>query len=233
MEAGNPLLDDYVLSLTHAERPEGLLHAHGVAATPTTTSCASTARSRRRAASPRTSRCSGATRAPAWTATLAEHLLEQDLIYVGGGSVVSLLGVWRAHGLDEVLRRVLAARRRAVRPERRLAVLVRRRGQRLPRRADVRSRGLGLLPHSNCVHYDGEPARREAYRAASAAASVAAGYAADDGVALHFIGTDLARVVASRRDRAAYRVESVEGEAMEVAIEPDCPGAAASPLAVA
>src|SRR3954465_2485095 len=35
---------------------------------------------------------------------VASHLLAQDLIYVGGGSVVSLLGVWRAHGLDEVLR---------------------------------------------------------------------------------------------------------------------------------
>ncbi len=37
-------------------------------------------------------------------ADVAGHLLEQDLIYVGGGSLLSLLGVWRAHGLDEVLR---------------------------------------------------------------------------------------------------------------------------------
>ena len=92
--------------------------------------------------------------------------------------------------------------------------------------------GLGLLPHSNCVHYDGEPARREEYRAAVGRGDVSPGYAADDGVALHFVGTDLARVVSSRRDRAAYRVEAVEGEAMEVAIEPDFLGAAA-PLAVA
>ena len=35
---------------------------------------------------------------------VAAHLLEQDLIYVGGGSVISLLGVWRAHGLDAALR---------------------------------------------------------------------------------------------------------------------------------
>ena len=32
------------------------------------------------------------------------HLLAQDLIYVGGGSLISLLGVWRAHGIDSVLR---------------------------------------------------------------------------------------------------------------------------------
>ena len=28
------------------------------------------------------------------------HLLAQDLVYVGGGSLVSLLGTWRAHGID-------------------------------------------------------------------------------------------------------------------------------------
>jgi peptidase E len=31
-------------------------------------------------------------------------LLSQDLIWVGGGSVVNLLAVWRAHRLDEILR---------------------------------------------------------------------------------------------------------------------------------
>src|SRR3979490_3505603 len=33
---------------------------------------------------------------------LATHLLGQDLIYVGGGNVVSMLGAWRAPGLDEI-----------------------------------------------------------------------------------------------------------------------------------
>jgi peptidase E len=31
------------------------------------------------------------------------HLLSQDVIWVGGGSVVNLLAVWRAHGLDRIL----------------------------------------------------------------------------------------------------------------------------------
>ena len=34
----------------------------------------------------------------------AAHLLSQDVIWVGGGSVANLLAVWRAHGLDEVFR---------------------------------------------------------------------------------------------------------------------------------
>jgi dipeptidase E len=150
---------------------------------------------------------------------------------VGGGSVVSLMGVWRAHGLDEVLAECW----------RRGVVLCGLSAGSLCWFQDAVSAfhgeptsvgGLGLLPHSNCVHYDGEPARREEYRAAVGRGDVSPGYAADDGVALHFVGTDLARVVSSRRDRAAYRVEAVEGEAMEVAIEPDFLGAA-PPLAVA
>ena len=33
------------------------------------------------------------------------HLLAQDVVWVGGGSVANLLAVWRVHGLDEVLPR--------------------------------------------------------------------------------------------------------------------------------
>lgn len=31
------------------------------------------------------------------------HLLAQDVIWVGGGSVANLVAVWRVHGLDEIL----------------------------------------------------------------------------------------------------------------------------------
>jgi dipeptidase E len=231
MEAGNPLLDDYVLSLTHSQRPK-------VCFLPTASGDADHYIVRfYRAFSP--ARCEPShvslfrrDKGAGLGRAVDEHLLDQDVIYVGGGSVVSLLGVWRAHGLDEVLAECW----------RRGTVLCGLSAGSLCWFEDAVSafhgeptsvRGLGLLPLSNCVHYDGEPARREAYRAAVGRGEVRAGYAADDGVALHFIGTDLARVVASRRDRAAYRVESVEGEAMEVAIEPDWLGAARSPLTVA
>ena len=35
---------------------------------------------------------------------LREHLLAQDVIYVGGGNTVNLLAIWRAHGVDAILR---------------------------------------------------------------------------------------------------------------------------------
>ena len=37
-------------------------------------------------------------------ADIRAHLLAQDVIWVGGGSVANLLAVWRVHRLDEVLR---------------------------------------------------------------------------------------------------------------------------------
>ena len=82
-----------------------------------------------------------------------------------------------------------------------------------PRRAE----GLGLLPWSNCVHYDGEPERREVYLQ-SIENGMVPGYAAENGTALHFVGGELARVVASRDGAQAYRVEAVDGVARETAL---------------
>lgn len=166
---------------------------------------------------------------------LASHLLAQDLIYVGGGNVVSMLGAWRAHGLHAVLRR---AWRRGV-------VLCGPSAGSLcwfaeslsafhgaPRRV----RGLGLLPYSNCVHYDAEPARRAEYHR-FVAAGMLPGFAAEDGVALHFRGTLLERAISSRPDGRAYRVERAPGagepvrevplEVTHLSVAPDFLGALA------
>ena len=231
MEAGNPLLDEYVLAAAHVERPR-------ICFLPTASGDADHYVVRfYRAFS--AARCEPShvslfrrDKGAGLGCDPAERLLNQDIIYVGGGSVVSLLGVWRAHGLDEVLAECW----------RRGIVLCGLSAGSLCWFTDAvtafhgtpsRVAGLGLLPHSNCVHYDGDgETRRDAYRAAVADGTIGPGYAADDGVALHFLGTELARVVASRPGKSAYRVEAVDGEAFEVAIEPDWLGAA-PPLVVA
>jgi hypothetical protein len=55
------------------------------------------------------------------------------------------------------------------------------------------------------VHYDEEPARRAEYHRL-VADGMSEGFAVEDGVGLHFRGTELHRVVSSRSDGAAYRV---------------------------
>ena len=77
--------------------------------------------------------------------------------------------------------------------------------------------GLGLLPYSNCVHYDGEPARRESYHR-FLSEGMPPGYAAGDGAALHFREQSLAGVVSSRPQAMASWVEEVGGEISEVAL---------------
>ena len=135
-------------------------------------------------------------------------LLAQDVIYVGGGNTVNLLAVWRAQGIDAILRE--AWERGIV-----LAGLCAGSmcwfeggvtasfGRRLTSLHD----GLGFLPGSNCPHYRH---RRDAY-AAAVRGGLPSGLAADDGVALHFVDRRLAAVVASRPERRAYRV-GVAGE---------------------
>jgi peptidase E len=135
---------------------------------------------------------------------LASHLLSQDLIYVGGGNVVSMLGAWRAHGLDAILRK--AWRRGVVLCGPSAGSLCWFEHALSAFHGAPRSiRGLGLLPYSNCVHYDAEPARRDEYHR-FVATGMLPGYAVDDGVALHFVGTSLERAVSARPDGGAYRV---------------------------
>ena len=144
---------------------------------------------------------------------LESHLLSQQLIYVGGGNVVSMLGAWRAHGLDRVL---YEAWRRGI-------VLCGPSAGSLCWFEEALSafhgaprpvQGLGLLPFSNCVHYDAEPARRAEYHRA-VADGMRGGYAADDGVALHFRGTRLQRAVSSTPQAGAYRVAVSGGRIRE------------------
>jgi peptidase E len=231
MEPGNPLLDDYVVGLTGRERPR-------VCFVPTASGDADHY-------IVRFYRAFGAGRCEpshvslfrrdrgvgAVEGELGAHLLSQDLVYVGGGSVISMLGAWRAHGLHEVLADAWRAG----------TVLCGLSAGSLCWFAEAvtafhgapqRVEGLGLLPWSNCVHYDGEPSRRREYLR-FVGDGMGPGYAADDGAALHFVGTELAHVVSSRPGKGAHRVEVRGGEVVEERIEGRYLGAAPAVLAAA
>jgi peptidase E len=209
MEAGNSLLDDYVLALTGKPRPR-------VCFLPTASGDADHYVVRfYQHFGPRaeTSHLSLFRRERGCRLRPREHLLDQDLIYVGGGSVISMLGVWRAHGIDAILREAWS----------RGVVLCGLSAGSLCWFAQGVSafhgdpaaiEGLGLLPWSNAVHYDGESPRRADYHAALRD-GMGPGYAASDGAALHFEGTELAHVVASRPGARAFRVEATGDEVSE------------------
>ena len=226
MESGNALLDDYVLAATGVERPK-------VCFLPTASGDADHYIVRFYRHFP-ASRCEPSHvslfRRDCGAPDPATHLLEQDLIYVGGGCVRSMLGAWRAHGLDDGLRRAWA--RGVVMCglsagslcwfEQGLTAFHGEQG--LP------VAGLGLLMGSNAVHYDKEARRRPDFQAAIAA-GMAPGWGADDGAALHFVGPRLARVVSSRPNAGAYRVEAVGGEPVESPLATEYLGAPVSLVA--
>jgi len=225
MEAGNPLLDDYVLGLAAAagrDRPK-------VCFLPTASGDADhyIVRFYRHFAA---SRCEPSHvslfRRDCGTDDVRAHLLDQDLVYVGGGSVICLMGVLRAHGLDVALRDAweagvvmcgLSAGSLCWFDE----AMTGYHGASRP------VQGIGLIPASNAVHYDKEAHRRPAYHAA-VAGGMPGGYAAEDGAALHFVGESLARVVSSRPESRAYRVDAVDGEVAELPLAVDYLGAAPS-----
>ena len=144
-----------------------------------------------------------------------EHLLAQDAIYVGGGSMRNMLAIWREHGIDDAMRVawesgvVLAGLSAG-------AMCWFEGGVSMSGGSPEAVAGLGLLGGSLSVHLGGEHRRLPVYRSAVAGGVLPPGYALDDGAALVFANTRLAQAVAShpaaralhlRPDRAGGTLE--------------------------
>ena len=215
-EPGNPALDDFILSLA-AEREPRILFLPTASGDPNTQMAAFRATFGARACQPRQLSLFRLEDEPA---DLRELILSQHVVYVGGGSMRNLLAIWREHGLDAILREaweggvVLAGLSAG-------AMCWFEHGITCSTGRPLPASGLGFLPGSLSVHYDGQPERRPVFLEAVARGVIPAGYGADDGVGLLFEGTELVRVVASRPATRAYRVAVGEGSAVEVVLEPE------------
>jgi dipeptidase E len=209
MERDNTLLDDYVTGLVDSERPR-------VCFLPTASGDADHYIVRfYRAFDPARFESSHVSlfRRDGGAADIHQHVLQSDIVYVGGGSVVSMLGAWRAHGLDQTLR--LAWENGTVMCGASAGSLCWFRSALSAFHGPPELvEGLGLLPYSNCVHFDCERDREGAFRRALAN-GMCAGYAAEDGAALHFTGERLAAVVTSRPQARAYRMRRTDSGRIE------------------
>jgi peptidase E len=154
---------------------------------------------------------------------IRRHLLSQDVILVEGGSVVNLMAVWRAHGLPQILRECWHAG--VVLTGSSAGSLCWHLGgptDSFGDSLDVFADGLGLVPYSNGVHDDlDDQPRRRVYREFVAVGRLPAGYATEDGVGLHYIGTELHEAVTILPGKRAWRVEpDGHGDYAEQAIAP-------------
>jgi len=151
-------------------------------------------------------------------ADLEDFACSQDIIYVGGGNTANMLAVWHAHGFDRALKSALSAG----------TILTGLSAGSICwfEHGVTDSFGLelqpmdclGFLSASNCPHYDGEAKRRPAYHKL-VNSGMPAGYAADDGVGLHFINGSLRHVVSSRPEARGYRVELRGDTAVDIPLE--------------
>ena len=199
MEAEASVLDDYVLSLAPAREPRiCLLPTAGGDSEEQIRRFLDRVR-RPPVRAQRTSRCSGSATRPV---PLREHLLAQDVIYVGGGSMINLLALWRAHGLDAILREAWQAGIVLAGPERRLDVLVRVRHHEVASAARRRPPASASCPARTPCTTTASPSAARPTSRRSPRARCRPGYGVDDGVGLLFRGTRLAEVVAARAGAA-------------------------------
>lgn len=150
------------------------------------------------------------------------HLLDQDVVWVNGGSVANLLAVWRVHDLEPIMRRVWQAGVVLSGVSAgsicwHLGGTTDSFGEQLRPVTD----GLGLLPYANGVHYDSEARRRPLVHRLVTEGQLGRTHCTDDGVGLVYRGTELVEAVTEVRGRAAYVVDrDGDGAAQEERIEP-------------
>lgn len=153
-------------------------------------------------------------------ADIRAHLLNQDMIWVSGGSVANLLAIWRLHGLDEIMREawdrgiILAGVSAG-------SICWHVGGTTDSFGAELQpiTNGLGLLPYSNGVHYDSEERRRPLFQRLIAEGKLPEGYAADDGVGIHYIGGTLHKVVTDTPEKFAYHVIKTDDGVQETKLD--------------
>jgi dipeptidase E len=211
MEPENPLLDDHLLSLVDTGRTPRVCFV------PTASGDSEGYITRfMDAFGPGRAEASVLTLFKRTVQDLHAYVMSQDIVYVGGGNTANLLAIWRVHGLDVVLKEayqsgVIMAGVSA--------------GMNCWFEASVTDSfeadgcgplpdGIGLIPGSACPHYDGEAVRRGCYLGL-VQTGFPAGYAAEDGVGLHFKDGELADVVTSREGAGAYALAQGDLKASE------------------
>ena len=148
---------------------------------------------------------------------LDDFICSQDIIYVGGGNTANMLAIWHTHGLSKALNlalysgTILAGISAGSICWFQHGITDSFGGELAPLEC------LGFLPGSNCPHYDSETKRRPAYHQAIVN-GMPGGYAADDGVALHFVNEELVQVIASRPQAKGYKLAIHAGKVLETAL---------------
>ena len=150
-----------------------------------------------------------------------EVFLSMDGIVVSGGNTLNQQAIWRAQGIDEVLREawnrgiVLGGASAGS-----LCWFEQGTTDSRPREV-TKIECLGFLEGSHSPHYDSEEVRRPTYHRLIRSGVLEPGYACDNYAGIFFRDNEVERVVASREGRKCYYVSLVGGEVVEEVLEPE------------
>jgi peptidase E len=158
------------------------------------------------------------------SADLEDFVMEKDVIYVGGGNTFSLLALWRAWGLDEILRKAYRA-----------GVILagisagancwfeQFSTDSVPGQLRVME-GLGLAQGSFSPHFDAEAARRPWLHEMLKSRQIKAGFGAENSAGVHVVDGGLYKAVCSRPEAKVYQIELRGDEVVEEPLPMFCCG---------
>jgi dipeptidase E len=153
--------------------------------------------------------------------TWEEVLLSVDGIVCSGGNTLNQQAIWKAHGIDLVLRQawdrgiVLGGASAGS-----LCWFEEGTTDSRPKELSI-VQGLGFLKGSHSPHYDAEKDRRPLYQKLIAAGELKPGYACDNNAGLYFQDNEVKRVVSSRAGAKVYHVSAANGKVVERVLEPE------------
>ena len=155
------------------------------------------------------------------TRSWEEVLLSVDGIVASGGNTLNQQAIWRAQGIDVILREawdrgiVLGGASAGS-----LCWFEEGTTDSRPKELTI-VKCLGFLKGSHSPHYDAEPGRRPLYQKLILAGEMKPGYACDNNAGIYFEDNEVRRVVSSRAGAKVYYVSVIGGRISERVLEPE------------
>lgn len=150
-----------------------------------------------------------------------EILLSMDAIVVGGGNTLNMLAIWKAQGIDKILKKawdkgiVLGGGSAG-------SLCWFEEGTTDSRPKELtKIECLGFLKGSHSPHYDAEKQRRPEYHKLIKSGRLKPGYAIDNNAAIYFEDNKVKKVIAEDKNSKAYYVDLVGGKVKETVLKPD------------
>jgi peptidase E len=150
-----------------------------------------------------------------------EVLLSVDAIVVSGGNTLNQQAIWKAQGIDVVLRQawdrgiVLGGASAGS-----LCWFDEGTTDSRPKALSI-VKCLGFLKGSHSPHYDAEAGRRPLYHKLIGSGEMQPGYACDNDAGIYFEETEVKRVVSTRAAAKVYYVSVEAGRVVEKVLEPE------------